>query len=353
MENRKPNRQPFSEIVNRLSSGGTHFTVRDVTAQTDTSRQAVHRQLAQMVRAGVLQSQGKGRATNYQRVAVTPAAVPARPVSFERSYARTGLAEDDVWRDVAATLPALNAPAARNARAVMAYALTEMVNNAIDHSGSPAVTVRAGNGAGSGHDLVWFEVVDVGIGAFENVRAALGLADVLAGLQEISKGKRTTQPEQHTGEGIFFTSKMANQFELIANGLSWIVDNVRGDHAVGSASSTSGTTVRFEVAVDRPEAPEEVFARYTHDFEFDTTRTVVKLFAYGVRFVSRSEAKRLLEGLDRFRHVILDFASVEAVGQGFADEVFRVWAQSHPTVTLRPENMSAPVAFMVGRVRNP
>ena len=88
-----------------------------------------------------------------------------------------------------------------------------------------------------------------------------------------------------------------------------------------------------------------------HDFEFDTTKTVVKLFEYGVRFVSRPEAKRLLQGLERFRHVIIDFAGVEAVGQGFADEVFRVWALAHPQVDLRPENMAPPVAFMVGRTR--
>jgi hypothetical protein len=79
--------------------------------------------------------------------------------------------------------------------------------------------------------------------------------------------------------------------------------------------------------------------------------TVVKLFSYGVRFVSRSEAKRLLDGLERFAHVILDFAGVELVGQGFADEVFRVWAAAHPAVALAAENMSPPVAFMVARAR--
>jgi uncharacterized protein (DUF1330 family) len=229
---------------------------------------------------------------------------------------------------------------------VLAYALTEMVNNAIDHSGAPDVLVRAGQERGA----VWFEVDDAGAGAFERVRAALGLDDHLTALQEISKGKRTTAPDRHSGEGLFFTSKMADEFELAANGLSWLVDNRRQDHAIGRAPGRAGTRVRFSVAADTRERPEDVFARYTHDLQFDTTRTVVKLFAYGVRFVSRSEAKRLLEGLDRFRHVVLDFAGVEAVGQGFADEVFRVWARAHPEVELRGENMAPPVAFMVGRV---
>jgi hypothetical protein len=109
--------------------------------------------------------------------------------------------------------------------------------------------------------------------------------------------------------------------------------------------------VHFQVACTTRQRPEEVFARYTHDFQFDTTRTVVRLFEHGVRFVSRSEAKRLLLALERFRHVVVDFRGVEAVGQGFADEVFRVWANAHPETALEAENMSAPVAFMVERAR--
>jgi anti-sigma regulatory factor (Ser/Thr protein kinase) len=338
-------------VIERLAAGTPSFTVRDVAEASGTSRQAAHRQLARLVRAGALTSEGKGRATRYHPVPVG-GAVPVRrpglpPPAFEHRYPRAGLAEERVWGEVAAALPALADPAARNARLVMTYAFTEMVNNAVDHSGAPAVTVRAGGDA----RVLWFEVDDAGVGAFENVRARLGLADALAGLQEISKGKRTTQPDRHSGEGIFFTSKMADHFELRANGLAWLVDNLRGDQAVGTAPGRPGTTVRFELAADKSLRPADVFARYTHDLEFDTTRTVVKLFSYGVHFVSRSEAKRLLEGLERFRHVILDFAGVEAVGQGFADEVFRVWHRAHPAVELLPENMAPPVAFMVGRAR--
>ena len=86
-------------------------------------------------------------------------------------------------------------------------------------------------------------------------------------------------------------------------------------------------------------------------FTIDTTRTVIKLFAFGTSFVSRSEAKRLTQGLERFRHVILDFQGVTLVGQGFADEIFRVWSRAHPDVELKTENMIAPVAFMVERAR--
>jgi hypothetical protein len=76
---------------------------------------------------------------------------------------------------------------------------------------------------------------------------------------------------------------------------------------------------------------------------------VVKLFGIGVQFVSRSEAKRLLAGLDQFTDVEVDFAGVESVGQGFVDELFRVWPQSHPATTINPTNMNEAVEFMVTR----
>ena len=78
-------------------------------------------------------------------------------------------------------------------------------------------------------------------------------------------------------------------------------------------------------------------------------RTIVRLQEIGTTFMTRLEAKRLVNGLERFREVVLDFGGVELVGQGFADEVFRVWARQHPAVALIPIAMSAPVAFMVER----
>ena len=244
-------------------------------------------------------------------------------------------------------MPALAFPEHENAVRIIGYAFTEMVNNAIDHSGASHVDVELYLKEGS----FAFVVQDAGVGMFRNVQDKLHLDDLLAALQEISKGKTTTQPQRHSGEGIFFTSKVADRFEASANGLLWEVDNLREDMSIRESPNIAGTRVRFEVTLSKKDTLESTFAKYTHDLVFDTTTTVVKLFAHGVRFVSRSEAKRLLHGLDRFRHVTLDFSNVQGVGQGFADEVFRVWAHAHPEVSLSAENMAAPVAFMVGRAR--
>ena len=46
---------------------------------------------------------------------------------------------------------------------------------------------------------------------------------------------------------------------------------------------------------------------------------------------------------------MVDFTGVKSVGQGFADEVFRVWARAHPETRLIPIAMQRTVAFMVER----
>ena len=177
----------------------------------------------------------------------------------------------------------------------------------------------------------------------------MGLTSDLEALQELSKGKLTTLPKGHTGEGIFFTSKVADRFELESGRIKWLVDNVRADVGVGQVPFRRGTRVRFEARRRPGRKLADVFAEYTEDFEFKKTRVVVKLFTLGTRFISRSEARRVLSGLDCFAEAVLDFRGVGEIGQGFADEVFRVWAAGHGTTKLAPVNMNDAVSFMVRR----
>lgn len=252
--------------------------------------------------------------------------------------------ESRVWARVVERVPRLAALGGDD-RALVTYAFTEMVNNAIEHSGGETLTVVVAPAPGG----LRIRVEDDGEGAFEHARRRFGLAAPIEAIGEISKGRRTTDPERHAGEGIFFTSKAVSRFSLHAGDLEWIVDNRRGDQAVRSVEPRRGTAVTLEVdlPVRRPLAA--VFAEYTQDDAFTRTRTVVRLFEVGGDFVSRSEARRLLSGLEVFREVVLDFTGVAGVGQGFADEVFRVWARAHPEVRLTPDAMNPAVSFMVRR----
>jgi len=255
-----------------------------------------------------------------------------------------GLEEDRVWKRLETELPPRRA--SPEAREVARYAFTEMLNNAIDHSGGSRVDVSWRPGS----ETISVGVEDDGVGVFERLRSTLGLQNHLAALEELSKGKLTTQPDRHSGEGIFFTSLAVDLFDLRANNLRWIVDNRRKDVALGEVAQPSGTHVRFEIEARTTRRLEEVFAHFTdEELRFSRSRGIVKLFQHGTDFVSRSEAKRLMAGFERFTGVDVDFTGVDSVGQGFADEVFRVWATAHREVKLTPTGMNPVVSLMVGR----
>jgi anti-sigma regulatory factor (Ser/Thr protein kinase) len=263
--------------------------------------------------------------------------------TWERLLPIQGLQEDVVWRSAA---DVLNDRLSPEARSTAGYAFTEMVNNAIDHSESDSVRVA-----------IWvsrfearFEVSDKGRGALPNLQAKLNLEDIYDALGELTKGKVTTDPDRHTGEGIFFTSKAVDVFTLESANLRWTVDNVRHDQAVGFSEVGQGTRVRWEMDPETTQPIADVFDAYSNEDDlFTKTRTVVKLFGFGVRFVSRSEAKRLMRGLERFEEVIVDFTGIEEVGQGFVDEVLRVWPTQHTETSVHPVGMTGPVEFMVRR----
>lgn len=264
--------------------------------------------------------------------------------ALELELPLAGLQEDKVWNDLQAQDPAEHAT--EQARVIARYAFTEVVNNAIDHSEGTKVTIRWQPGP----EILRAEILDDGVGAFERVRIALALPDHRSALAELSKGKVTTQPDRHSGEGLFFTSRAVDYFELHANGLRWTVDNRRGDFALGSSSYQPGTKVIYEVNAATTRRLEDIFRQFTdEDLRFSRSYVRVKLFEHGPSFVSRSEAKRLLVGLERFAEVELDFNKVDSVGQGFADEVFRVWASQHPDVRLIPTHMNEGVALMINR----
>lgn len=233
----------------------------------------------------------------------------------------------------------------KRAREILFYAFINMLNNAIDHSDARELEVRFEGGVES----VTFEIGDNGVGIFRRVRKGLHLPGELDAAAELSKGKVTTDPARHTGEGIFFTSRAALRFEAESGGLQWIVDNARGDVAIRESPAGTGTRIRVSVARKPARSLKQVFDKYTDDFQFTRTEIVVRLFEHGTEFVSRSEARRLLQGLEKFRRIKLDFSRVRGVGQGFADEVFRVWPAAHRGVRLLPVKMAAPVAFMVRR----
>jgi anti-sigma regulatory factor (Ser/Thr protein kinase) len=274
---------------------------------------------------------------------ITPGIVPDRLPEWIDVVELNGLDEAEVWARV---VQSLRIDRATEGARIAAYGFTEILNNAIDHShGSQAISEVWLNQ----HEFA-FRITDDGEGVFAHLSAGLHLENTLEAAAELTKGKRTTWRERHTGEGIFFTSKSVTEFRISANGLRLTVDNNREDTALGVSAVTFGSVVEATITLPPPHTLRSVFEQYAdEDQRFTRSRPVVKLFASGLTFVSRSEARRLMEGMDAFEDIDLDFAGVDDVGQGFVDEIVRVWPSLHPGVRVTPVNMNDAVAFMVRR----
>ena len=98
----------------------------------------------------------------------------------------------------------------------------------------------------------------------------------------------------------------------------------------------------------------KIFDQYTSEDEFGFTKTVVpvRLAQYGDdKLVSRSQAKRLLARVDRFKTVIFDFEGVDSIGQAFADEIFRVFNTKHPEIELIAIKTNSAVKRMISRAK--
>lgn len=301
------------------------------------SRSTAQRRLRKLVADGRLVAEGAGRGAHYG----LPTNRWERPLD--------GLEEDRLWAEVRPTLADLGL--SEPELGTVGYTFTEMVNNAIDHSRGGIVRVTA-TASPSG---VMIEIVDDGIGVFRSVRESQRLPDDVEAVFVLEKGRFTTQPDRHSGEGIFFASKAANRYLLESGKVAWLTDNEAHDTAIQLAPEPrSGTRVMLTFVPGNVFVLADVFRRWTDPdtLAFDRTRTTVRLAGFGVQLLSRSEARRVTVGLERFRHVTIDFTSVDIVGQGFCDEVFRVFAAAHPLVVLDPTGMNESVAFMVERARH-
>ena len=315
---------------------------KDLCEHLGISRQALNVHLNRLIDAGRVVRTGATRNTRY----VLPGQLP-RPEPYRGEFDIDGLDENRVYQRLALSLNLAHA-LQPNAGTLFQYVFTEMLNNAIDHSGAKKVRVSGTLEGGT----VRARVTDAGIGVFASIAGKLGYPDEHDALLQLVKGKTTTMPEAHTGEGIFFSSKAADRLILRSHRIQVEWSRRMEDVFVSNRRFVKGTHVGIEVRRDSRTSLEDIFETFApaeFDYEFSKSRVEVKLL--GETYISRSEARRLLVNLEKFRVVELDFRNVARVGQGFADEVFRVFATSHPETDVIPVNAAPAVMAMIRHAR--
>jgi DNA-binding transcriptional ArsR family regulator len=323
-------------LLDAVRSGKRHV-VDEVCEVFSVSRPTALRHLANLTERGFLEASGSGRSRRWR----------LGPIRTQvATYALDAISEDRVYtKDFAFIADGLP----RNIQDIWQYGFTEILNNAIDHSGGSEVEVFATRG----HQWLMLRIRDDGEGIFRRITRLLALPDPREALLELSKGKLTTDPDNHTGEGIFFASRAFDMFviysgDLMLNHLHEYSEDTLTHHDNGF----DGTLVLMVLSVSTHRSLKEIFDAYTDPETLDFSKTIVPvhLAVYeGESLISRSQAKRIMNRVERFKHVILDFKDVQSVGRAFVDEVFRVFSRKHPEVEITAVNMTPNVASEVHR----
>lgn len=301
------------------------------------SRQRAHHYLVREIKNGNIIKTGRTRWTLYFLAS-------GNHIEFIEKI-KKGLAEDRVWSQYVRPIVL---SCSENVYRICAYGFTEIFNNAIDHSKGTTIftDIEIRN-----NKLV-VKIIDNGIGIFKKIQQALNLPSIKESILHLSKGKFTTDPSKHTGEGIFFTSRMFDSFSIFSSDTCYTFQN-EGWFLSPEKNENfgQGTLIEMMISLNSKKTPKGVFDQYT-DQEIGFRKTIVAVALSADPndpHVSRSQAKRLLIGLEKFRTIVLDFKGVVSVGQAFVDEVFRVFQNEYPDIVIHYINANDEVEAMIKR----
>jgi anti-sigma regulatory factor (Ser/Thr protein kinase)/predicted transcriptional regulator len=347
--------QLISKIIEAIGASEQFrgFKPHEFAKKHNMSVQTVYRYLKQFENEKRITIRRNGRRNEYKLL--------DEEISFR--FELSDITEDGVWRNhIHPILKDMPEIAYKNCN----YAFTEMLCNAIDHSGGTHVDVSVRINSYSTTILIH----DNGVGIFTKIAEAMNFAEKRFAVLELAKGKFTTDPESHSGEGIFFSSKATFIFTIYSDDLmfqslnspdseadSMLMDHSRSNYHREPTILDDGTTVMFIILHSHQQTLKELFDKYTNapeDYGFTKTVVPVKMLEYGdaaALFTSRSQAKRLLARFERFEHIELDFTDIQDIGQGFADEIFRVFEIQHPNITLTATHCNEQVQYMINRAK--
>ena len=254
--------------------------------------------------------------------------------------------EDRVFtRDIAPLLADLPF----NAQKIWRYAITAMLNNAMEHSRASAIVVVVNKS----RLCTLVGVLDNGVGIFRRIQQAYReeMGEVLTTAEAASllyTGKYTTAPERHAGEGIFFTSRLMDNFAIRSDMQLFTLSGA--EEAAEGGERFRGTAVQMALANDTERELSAVMASYVDDEEGFVRTEIPMARVFGGQVpMSRSEARRLGEMLIGFREAVLDFTDMPEIGPDFAHEQFGVITRARGDLTLRAQHANERIAAAIRR----
>jgi len=287
------------------------------------SRQAVNKHIQHLITDKIIDLKGHTKNRYYFLSAQK---------QWRQTYALNQKIEEDwIWKtDIEPLLDSVK----DNVIELLQYGVTEILNNAIDHSCGQHIKITLVKTAAT----LEITIADDGEGIFKKIQRAFDLYDERHAVLELAKGKVTTDPNNHTGEGIFFSSRALDELSILSGNVYFShLNNKEEDWILKNHEFQKGTMIIMKILCSTTRKLKSVFDAFTssEDYVFDKTIVPIQLAQYGhEKLISRSQAKRILAHIERFKTVIFDFDNVDMIGQGFADQIFRVFHKKHPDITL-------------------
>ncbi|MFH1759056.1 MAG: hypothetical protein ABH822_00640, partial [Patescibacteria group bacterium] len=169
----------------------------DIVEKTGKSRAFINRVFQELRNEGKIILLGKANQARY--ILAKPRMLiksQQKIKQFKRLLQNHGLSEDLILEQIERETGIFN-KLSKNIHGIIDYAFTEMLNNAIEHSLSKTIMVSMAKNQSN----INFQVVDKGVGILNKIIRKKRLKNELEAIQDLTKGKQTTAPKGHSGEG--------------------------------------------------------------------------------------------------------------------------------------------------------
>lgn len=322
-------------ILDLIYQGKSPYKIQD---EIKLSRQTIRNYLLELEEKGVIESRGKTTRKKYS----------LKDYEYTLEFPLTkGTEEHVIYQKCEKYFgKGFNV----NSKDKLEYIFNEMVNNAIDHSSADTLKINIKQNCLEARVIL----SDNGVGIFKKIMKDHELSTEKEAIFQLSKGKLTSDPSKHSGEGIFFSSRMA-EFFIIHSFKECFSSDGENDclhTAIEELIEHEGTNVAFWVNKLDSTPMADVFEKYQDEFDgFAKTEIFINLAeTFAKTLMSRSIARRVLAGFNSFKEVTLDFKNVRSVGQGFLDEIFRVYGLKNPHINIKFVNQNEQIDKMLNHV---
>lgn len=334
-----------SKLLYGINLNNLSATIQQIQDEFNISKQAINKHLLELEKHNYIVATGKTKNKSYS--------LGNNREFFKNFDVDNTLDEFGVYSDyfywLVEHLP-------KNIQDIVDWGFTEILNNVKDHSNAESCWIRLT----TNKDIVELVIGDNGLGILDNLRQQKNFTTNEQVLLELSKGKLTTDLENHTGLGIFFSSKAFDDFKIISNGEIFNLKNKTKDKILTLNGYTENnvvnlpTVIVMSINLSSKTELKDVFDDFSPAPEYEFDKTIVPLFLANKynKLISRSQAKQVVNRLEEFKFITFDFDDIENIGQGFADEIFRVFWKKYPELKLDWINASIEVEKMIKRAMN-